>query len=1339
MNFFQKRFLTLAAFIANISLTLVVAGVATFAWFTTNMAADMQVSSNGMQITTKDPEEQLTYEILKYDDNIKAGRSYTGSDAIAQFTLPDYDTYITEKNQYANVILRAEVTTSALNTSKEELTIDITRLASSFKTAGVIGSNTSNVIQFKSTVYKYKISEHEEYTNNPSSLNSIDETNAATKYATASSYFASKKTPTTFVPIRDSGDGTVIVNRKTEADTITLIPDLPTGLTLTSVIVYIECTYHETLVNEFIDSHSGSDMSYILDGDISLIKFGKQTKTANVSHATGKYIKVESEATASSGQYLPTYEPTSGSGKILKGSLATANAGLGNGIDIRENYRPVAVNASTATEPQSIDSTDAIDKEAFAYDRTAHSLKSASGFYIGNSSGSNGIQTNSSLTGLTNTVTFSEGHPVVTASGGKVLKFNATAGEDRFRYLTGGQNVDLYRYTENVAEMPTLVSIAITGTPTSAQRTFYTNHTFNLNGLEVTATYSDSSTAVVTHSCSFTSPNGVTTLIPEGRTSPTTFTTAEANKTVNISYSEGAVTLTNAASYTINIEDEAITSLTKEGSLSTTNYYVGDTFSSTGLTVYGEYNSGIEHADVTSSCTFDGYNMSVAGSYTVVAHYNGLNINVGTIIVRTKTLEISVDSSDVSGQTLNLYYTESLTIKVTHTANVTIERSGTYATPSAYSVAYSGATHASQDHNITVTAGSTSGTTTLTFSVASPSGFNSKTVNIRVREMPVDTLTITATNPTWSTSGYASGNYNATTGKSTQITLSASNVMNQSGKIQIKDASNAGFTSTTTTGQYIKSIAVDWSAGNSYILYASANGSSWTTIGTYSGDNTSTFTESNGYKYFRIYKSGGYVAFTSVTVQYYTVSVVDVTGIHTQPSSYYVNDTPSVNDFLLDVTMSDDTTSTVVPTSISLNTSVAGNNISGTATYSGASGTKTASFTINIINRLVTGITVNLSSSTVGVGGSATATATIIPSNATTKTVTWSSSDTGVATINASTGAISAVAAGTCTFTATATDGSNITGTSSTFTVKEVHTVTYQPNGGTGSYYVVSNVLDGSSHTLVSFATSGFTAPSGKEFKCWSVGGVEKDPGTSITVNANTTVLAVWKDASTGYVISYDGNGSTGGTAVSANSAGNYVLQSNTWDRSGCTFVGWAVNTGSGYVKMAAGATVTGITGNITVKAIWQSKLVITRSSFSNSGGYSWYSWTQSTNSGSSISGQGYLYTTTTASMQFNKSKGNAALFNTTALPGKITKIEAQTASGTNRAWNAYVTSTACSVSNSTLTYGSNKTTVGSSVTISTSLTSIGTSTAGYSYFCVEENVNSASYLANITVTYEIW
>ena len=66
--------------------------------------------------------------------------------------------------------------------------------------------------------------------------------------------------------------------------------------------------------------------------------------------------------------------------------------------------------------------------------------------------------------------------------------------------------------------------------------------------------------------------------------------------------------------------------------------------------------------------------------------------------------------------------------------------------------------------------------------------------------------------------------------------------------------------------------------------------------------------------------------------------------------------------------------------------------------------------------------------------------------------------------------------------------------------------VSFVSNGGSGTMADVF-VESGKDYTL---PANGFTAPLGKWFKCWSVGGVEKAVGDKITVAANTTVTAVW-------------------------------------------------------------------------------------------------------------------------------------------------------------------------------------------------------------------------------------
>ena len=76
-----------------------------------------------------------------------------------------------------------------------------------------------------------------------------------------------------------------------------------------------------------------------------------------------------------------------------------------------------------------------------------------------------------------------------------------------------------------------------------------------------------------------------------------------------------------------------------------------------------------------------------------------------------------------------------------------------------------------------------------------------------------------------------------------------------------------------------------------------------------------------------------------------------------------------------------------------------------------------------------------------------------------------------------------------------------------TWTAAETYTVSFAANGGTGTMADVTGVSG--EYTL---PANGFTAPDGKQFKAWNVGGVEKAVGDKITVTANTTVTAVWEN-----------------------------------------------------------------------------------------------------------------------------------------------------------------------------------------------------------------------------------
>ena len=82
MNFRQKKIITTAAGIANIAFTIAVSATATFAWFYNSPA-----TAQGMSVQCAIPDSRLSWEILKYDDDLKAGVSSTKTE---DFYLEQY-------------------------------------------------------------------------------------------------------------------------------------------------------------------------------------------------------------------------------------------------------------------------------------------------------------------------------------------------------------------------------------------------------------------------------------------------------------------------------------------------------------------------------------------------------------------------------------------------------------------------------------------------------------------------------------------------------------------------------------------------------------------------------------------------------------------------------------------------------------------------------------------------------------------------------------------------------------------------------------------------------------------------------------------------------------------------------------------------------------------------------------------------------------------------------------------------------------------------------------------------------------------------------------------------
>lgn len=135
----------------------------------------------------------------------------------------------------------------------------------------------------------------------------------------------------------------------------------------------------------------------------------------------------------------------------------------------------------------------------------------------------------------------------------------------------------------------------------------------------------------------------------------------------------------------------------------------------------------------------------------------------------------------------------------------------------------------------------------------------------------------------------------------------------------------------------------------------------------------------------------------------------------------------------------------------------------------------------------------------------------------------------------------------------------------------------------------------------------------------------------------------------------------------------------------------------------------------------------ITRGSFTDTGGYGWYTWNQD-----NISGQAYIYATEKNSMQFNSGKTACSLFNTVAVPGPITNIHLVTqTSKTAKKWKVLTNNTAYTTT--TLTEGTQR---GEEQEVPTEGVDFQIPNSYDTYFVITESDSGASYLSEVRIDY---
>ncbi|WP_281890457.1 InlB B-repeat-containing protein [Paenibacillus sp. YYML68] len=189
------------------------------------------------------------------------------------------------------------------------------------------------------------------------------------------------------------------------------------------------------------------------------------------------------------------------------------------------------------------------------------------------------------------------------------------------------------------------------------------------------------------------------------------------------------------------------------------------------------------------------------------------------------------------------------------------------------------------------------------------------------------------------------------------------------------------------------------------------------------------------------------------------------------------------------------------------------------------------------------------------------------------------------------------------------------------------YTVTYDGNGSTGGT-APAVVTQSYNSTVTVSGNTGTLVRTGYTFAGWNtasdVSGTDYEGGATFTLTGNVTLYAKWTADS--YTVTYDGNGSTGGTAPavvtqSYNSTVTVSGNTGTLVRTGYTFAGWNTASDGSGTDYAGGATFA-LTGNVTLYAKWTAdSYTVTYAGNGSTGGTAPAVVTQSYNSTVTVSG----------------------------------------------------------------------------------------------------------------------
>ena len=287
-----------------------------------------------------------------------------------------------------------------------------------------------------------------------------------------------------------------------------------------------------------------------------------------------------------------------------------------------------------------------------------------------------------------NTVTFTD--PAAQFVEGQPVSFTATAaGGGEITYAYKAQNADDNTYSAVAPTEPgsytvrataaeddtwqsasathdfTIVakaveSIEVTTEPT--QTTYVVGQELNTDGMVVTATYNDETTADVTNDCTV---------------SPEVLDTA-GTQTITVTHTDSGKT----ATFDVTVTAKELTGITVEGTLQKEQYQAFDHFNPTGLTVKARYNDGTDEAVTGYTVGYQTGDCLHAGDTTVTISYQGETAQV--TIPEVSKISLNISDAEWAGAASVPYdgmeHTVSLTLPEAVRDLVDVEYSGTTAT-----------------------------------------------------------------------------------------------------------------------------------------------------------------------------------------------------------------------------------------------------------------------------------------------------------------------------------------------------------------------------------------------------------------------------------------------------------------------------------------------------------------------------------------------------------------------------------------------------------------------------------------------------------------------------------